>query len=295
MDAAALETRPCLGKPSDLPGVRVVPSLLGGRRVEREVEFIPVGVARVVEHPKTESGHDRLARDGEDGRRPISVVPVAVPREGRDVEGIPRLPVVPDAVDLGVAGPSHDEHHLVPGVTCDRRPDSGIDLVLLRIHRERRRVAVFADIHAGPEAPRGLMHDDVVTLDHGAQRSVRVVLQEPLAPLQLHVVVVRVRLRLRRELRHDGLFQLGGGPQSGPSGDSDAGPKARDARPALGHRVPQRLSDPVGNASTCRVREIGRARGVSRPRGPDMSVRPIVAAGQRAAQREERHADAAEQ
>jgi hypothetical protein len=71
------------------------------------------------------------------------------------VDGVPGLPVVAHAVDLGPALAGHHEEDGVPGVAVDRGDRARIDFVHMRVEDARRPVAVAAHVDAGTQAAGG--------------------------------------------------------------------------------------------------------------------------------------------
>src|SRR5258708_19324222 len=78
-----------------------------------------------------------------------------MPAPRRDVDRVPRLPVVAHAVDLGPSRSRHHEEDRVPRVPVDRRDRAGIDFVHQGVEAARRAVAVPAHVDAAAHPPRG--------------------------------------------------------------------------------------------------------------------------------------------
>src|SRR5687767_9466519 len=113
-------------------------------------------------------------------------MPVPAPR--RDVDRVPRLPLVALAVDLAPPRAFDDEELRVPGVAVDRGERAGIDLVHQRIEAAGRRISVPAHVHAAAQATSGLLQLHILAPDHAAP-VLAPLLEELGAPLLLDRVV----------------------------------------------------------------------------------------------------------
>ena len=122
-------------------------------------------VSRVLEKAHAERPERRLGRVAHEAARLVAIVAMAMPAPRRNVNRVPCLPVVADAVDLGPSASFDHEENRVPRVAMDRGRRSGIDLVDERVESARGPIAVPSHVDAGAQAARGRRQRDVLLAD----------------------------------------------------------------------------------------------------------------------------------
>src|SRR6185369_5379931 len=118
-------------------------------------------MTRVFEHAHAEGPERRLRRVAHETGDLATFVTVPVPAPRRQVNRVPRLPVVADAIDFGPSTALDHEENRGPRMAMDGRRGSGIDLMDKRIELASRPIAVPSHIDAGAKAARGRHQRDV--------------------------------------------------------------------------------------------------------------------------------------
>src|SRR5712692_3190355 len=92
---------------------------------------------------------------------------MAMPSPCRQMNRVPRFPVIAYAIDFGPAGAFDNKQHGIPGMAVDSGNRTGVDFMHQCIHGARRRIPVPADIDAAAHTASGVVHDHVFISYYG--------------------------------------------------------------------------------------------------------------------------------